>query len=166
MDAQLTPDEEKLVEHAKEAITKYNKIRHEKGDIDTLYSFLLTEDGNIYDGACFDQRLSHANICAERVAIANMATNESRKAKIKSIVVADVVPAVEECGTPPCGTCRHMIWTFGSPETSVILMQYIQQEDGWVFPKIEIRNIKDFYPFPYEPNEHRWDGYVPPYKVK
>lgn len=153
---ELIPEEKRLVDYSKETIIKYNKIRHAHDGIDTLYSFLLSDNGKIYDGACYESNLSHASICAERHAIANMILQESYKAKIKSIVIADPVPELQEMSTPPCGTCRHLIWTHGVPETSVILMQYIQGKDGWTFPKIEKCTIKDFYPHPYEPKEGLW----------
>lgn len=161
MNNDLTPEEEKLIEYSKDAIVKYNKIRHTNGEIDTLYSFLLSDNGKIHDGGCFEVNIGHASICGERHAIANMILQESYKAKIKSIVVADPVPEEQEHGTSPCGTCRHLIWTYSTPETTVILMQYIQGKDGWTFPKIEKYTAKDFYPFPYEPKEGLWDNFQP-----
>jgi cytidine deaminase len=161
MDNELTADEVKLVEYAKEAVVKYNKVRHANEGIDTLYAFLLSDRGNIYDGASFEPNIAHASVCAERCAIANMVLQESYKAKIKSIVVADPVPEVQEKSTPPCGTCRHLIWSHGTPETTVILIQYIQGKNGWTFPKIEKYSIGDFYPFPYEPVEGLWDHWQP-----
>ncbi len=161
MDVELTPEEKKLVEYAKEAVIKYNKIRHANGGIDTLYSFLLSDSEKIHDGACYEPNLAHATVCGERHAIANKILQESYKAKIKSIVVADPVPEEQEHGTPPCGTCRHLIWSQGTPETTVILMQYIQGKDGWTFPKIEKYLAKDFYPYPYEPKEGLWDNFQP-----
>lgn len=86
-----------------------------------------------------------------------MVLDEAYKAKIKCIVVADPVPEVQENSTPPCGTCRHLIWQFGMPNTSVICMQYIQRKNDWIFPKIEKHFIKDLYPYPYEPKEDLWD---------
>lgn len=153
---QLTPEEKRLVEYSKEAIVRYNKIRHASSGIDTLYSFLMSDNRKIHDGACFEANVSHASICAERLAIANMVLQESYNAKIKSIVIADPVPEVQQKGTPPCGTCRHLIWSHGKPETSVILMQYVQGKNGWTFPKIEKYLAKDFYPYPYEPVEGLW----------
>jgi cytidine deaminase len=153
----FTSDEKKLIEHAKKSIVKYNKIRHKKKDIDTLYSFLMSDSGKIHDGACFEPNIAQATICGERHAIANMALNESRNSKIKYIVVADPVPNVQKKSTPPCGTCRHLIWQFGTPKTTVILMQYIQRKNGWIFPKIEKYSIKELYPHPYEPIEGLWD---------
>ncbi|MDP3988233.1 MAG: hypothetical protein Q8P80_03760 [Candidatus Levybacteria bacterium] len=158
MNIDLTPEEEKLVEYSKDAVVKYNKIRHANGGIDTLYSFLLSDSGKIHDGGCFEPNISHASVCGERHAIANMVLQESYKAKIKAVVVADPVPEIQEHGTPPCGTCRHLIWTHGTPETTVILMQYIQGKDDWTFPKIEKYTAKDFYPLPYEPKEGLWDS--------
>lgn len=161
MDIDLTLEEKRLVEYAKEAVLKYNKIRHDKGGIDTLYSFILSDSGKIYDGGCFEANIAHASICAERHTIANMVLQESYKAKIKSIVVADPVSEEQEHGTPPCGTCRHVIWNHGTPETTVILMQYVQGKDGYTFPKIEKYLIKDLYPHPYEPKENLWDDWQP-----
>lgn len=161
MDIKLTSKEQKLVEHAKASVEKYNQQRHALGGLDTLYGFLITEEDSIYDGACFEPNISHATVCGERHAMANMVMNEGYNIKINSIVIADPVPEVQEKGTPPCGTCRHLIWQFGSPDTSVIFMQYIQNknEDGelsWTFPKIERYLIKDLYPYPYEPDLNLW----------
>lgn len=161
MDIPLTPTEQKLVEHAKAAVVKYNKQRHARGGIDTLYAFLITEENSLYDGAAFEPNIAHATVCGERHAIANMVMNEGYGAKIDSIIVADPVPSVQEKGTPPCGTCRHLIWQFGNPDASVIFVQYIQAQDekgelNWTFPKIEKYSIKDLYPYPYEPNPNLW----------
>jgi len=161
MDLDLAPEENRLVEYAKEAIGRYNRIRHANGGIDTLYAFLLSHSGKMYDGAAYEANIPHASVCGERCAIANMVLQESYKAKIKSVVIADPVPEVQENGTPPCGTCRHLIWTHGTPETTVILMQYIQGKDGWTFPKIEKYTIGDLYPHPYAPKAGLWDNRQP-----
>lgn len=157
MTFKLTPDEKKLIEHTKKAIVKYNKMRHKKGNFDTLYSFLMSDSGKIHDGACFEPNIAQATICGERHAIANMILNEAYKAKIKCIVVADPVPEVQKNSTYPCGTCRHLIWQFGTPKTSVICMQYIKRKNDWIFPKIEKYFIKDLYPYPYEPKGNLWN---------
>ena len=159
IDMALTSNEQMLVGHAKEAIVRYNRQRHAKGGIDTLYAFLISENGTIYDGAAFEPNLPHAAVCAERHAIANLVMNEAYNSKIESIVIADPVPRVQEksTSTPPCGTCRHLIWQFGTPDTSVILLQYIQEKDDWTFPKMEKFVIKDLYPYPYEPVKGLWD---------
>lgn len=161
MNTTLTPEEIRLVEYSKEAVVKYNKIRHARGGIDTLYAFLLSDSGNIYEGASYEPNIAHASVCGERCAIASMVLHESYQAKVKSIVVADPMPEVQENGTSPCGTCRHLIWAHGTPATSVILMQYIQGKEGWTFPKIQKYFAGDFYPLPYEPKEGLWDGGEP-----
>jgi len=161
MNNDLPPDEVQLVEYSKGAVVKYNKIRHAHGGIDTLYAFLLSDSGKIYDGASYEPNIAHASVCGERCAIANMVLQESYQAKIKSIVVADPVPEVQKNGTPPCGTCRHLIWYHGTQETTVMLMQYIQGREGWSFPRLEKYGIKDLYPHPYEPREGLWDHWQP-----
>lgn len=161
MDIQLTTAEQKLVDYAKEGVTKYNNQRHARGGIDTLYGFLITKEGTIYDGAAFEPDISHATVCGERHAIANMVMNEGYNSKLESIVVAVPVPTVQEKGSTPCGTCRQVIWQFGNPDTTVILLQYIQKkaesgELSWIFPKMEKLIMKDLYPHPYEPNPDLW----------
>ena len=158
---EITSEEQHLIEHAKEAIVKYNTIRHERGGIDTLYAFILSDSGNIHDGACYEPDVAHATVCGERHAIANMILQESYKASITSIVVADPVPEVQEQSRPPCGTCRNLIWSHGTLETTVILMQYIQRKDGWTFPKLEKYTIKDFFPLPFKEKEGLWDNWQP-----
>ncbi len=157
MSIKLTSEEKKLINYTKRAVVKYNKIRHKRGGIDTLYSFLISDSGKIYDGACFEPNIAQATICGERHAITNMVLKESYKAKIKSIVVADPVPKIRESSSFPCGTCRHLIGEFGTPKTSVICIQYIQRKNDWIFPKIEKYFIKDLYPHPYEPIKDLWD---------
>ena len=157
MEIQLTEEEQKLVEYSKESIIKYNKIRHAKGDIDTLYAFLISESGKVYDGAALEPSI----VCAEKHAIASLTLQESHKAKIKSIVIAAPVPEIQIMGTPPCVACREAIWNHGISETAIILVQYIQSKTDWTFPKIEKYVIKDFYPLPYEPISGLWDNWEP-----
>ena len=88
MDINLTSEEKTLVEHAKEAVVKYNTIRLAKGDIDTLYGFVLSDSGTIYDGACYEPQ---PTICGERHAIANMVLQESNKAKITQNTVSKMI---------------------------------------------------------------------------
>ena len=157
----LTPKERRLVDYAKPAIVAYNQMRHQRGGMDTLYSFLMSDSGKIYEGLCFEPNIAQATVCGERHAIQNMVLKESYKAKIETILVADPVPEVQKNNTPPCGTCRHLIWQFGKPDATVILMQYIQRKRGWVFPKLVKYSIKELYPHPYEPVEDLWDGWEP-----
>lgn len=160
----LNKDEKRLIAYAKKAVVKYNRMRHEKGGGDTLYSFLLSDSGKIHSGACLETNLAHAVVCGERHAIANLVMAESYKAKIKSIVIANAVPKIQKHGTMPCGTCRHLIWEFGLPDASVLLLQYIQVKTGWTFLKVEKLTIKELYPNPYRPVKGLWDNYNPPYR--
>ena len=153
--ATLTSNEKKLIEHAKKAILRYNRLRKSRGGIDTLYAFVMSDSGKIHDGACFETSISNSNICGERHAMANMILNESYKAKVKHVVVADPVPRAQKSSTTPCGMCRHVIWEMGTPNTTILCIQYIQKKDGWIFPKIEKHKIKNLYPHPYTPN--KWD---------
>jgi cytidine deaminase len=161
MNADFSPQELGLIKYSQEAIVKYNQIRHAHRGIDTLYSFLLANSGVIYDGASYEPNIPHASVCAERCAIATMVLMESYEAKIVSIVVADPVPDVLSRSTPPCGTCRHLIWFHGTPATTIILMQYIQGKAGWTFPKIDKYSIVDLYPHPYDPIQGLWENWQP-----
>ena len=40
-------------------------------------------------------------------------------------------------------------------------MQYVQGEDGWTFPKLEVYQARDFYPLPFEPKQGLWDNWEP-----
>ncbi|MEK6962847.1 MAG: hypothetical protein AABX70_00365 [Nanoarchaeota archaeon] len=152
----FTLSEKRLIEHAERSIVTYNKIRKANGGIDTLYAFIMSDSGKVYDGACFEPNINHATVCGERHAITNMVLKESYKSRITSVVIADPVPRIQKKSTPPCGTCRHLIWEFGMPTTTVILIQYIQQKKSWIFPKIEKYTIKKLYPTPYEPVKGLW----------
>jgi cytidine deaminase len=162
MDIDLSADEQRLIRYAHDAVMKYNTIRHSRGGIDTLYSFLLSDSGRIFDGASFEPNIAHSTFCGERCAIANMVLNESYEAKIKTIVIADPVPSIQDRSTSPCGTCRHVIHQFATPDTTVLSVQYIQQKDDWAFPSVEKWTIDELYPHPYEPMKGLWDGWTDP----
>jgi cytidine deaminase len=150
MAVQLTKEEQRLVEHAKKAIVRYNKQRHAKGEIDTIYAFVLSDSGKIYDGACLESTIS-AGVCAERVAIGAMFLKETYKSEIKCVVTFDPVPEKQEYSSTPCGTCRHVIWEYGNPNTTIICGQYIQRKNGWEFlPEMERYTIKELYPKAYK----------------
>jgi cytidine deaminase len=155
MNPHLTKGEKRLVKHAKRAVIEYSKKRHSRGGRDTLYAFVMSDSGKIYDGACLETTISNGSICGERHAIANMVLQETYSAKIKSVVVVDPVPRVQKNSTTPCGTCRHVIWENGAPGTTIICIQYIWQKNGWIFPKMEKHTIKKLYPNAYE--MVKWD---------
>jgi cytidine deaminase len=66
-----------------------------------------TEDGTIFFGCNVESASYGLTVCAERVAIWK-AVSEGYKKFAGIVVVADT----DEL-TPPCGTCRQIIWEFG-----------------------------------------------------
>jgi cytidine deaminase len=65
-----------------------------------------TENGKIYTGCNVESASYGLTVCAERVAIWK-ALSEGERAFTALAVVADT-----ETLTPPCGTCRQIIWEF------------------------------------------------------
>jgi cytidine deaminase len=65
-----------------------------------------TESGVIYTGCNIESASFGLTVCAERVAIWKALSEGERKFKRLAVVV-DTTPL-----TPPCGTCRQIIWEF------------------------------------------------------
>jgi cytidine deaminase len=65
-----------------------------------------TEDGKIYIGCNIESASYGLTVCAERVAIWK-ALSEGEKCFKRLAIIADT-----ETLTPPCGTCRQIIWEF------------------------------------------------------
>ena len=65
-----------------------------------------TENGKIYTGCNIESASYGLTVCAERVAIWK-ALSEGERHFTELAVVADT-----ESLTPPCGTCRQIIWEF------------------------------------------------------
>jgi cytidine deaminase len=65
-----------------------------------------TEDGKVYTGCNIESASYGLTVCAERVAIWK-ALSEGERHFAELAVVADT-----ESLTPPCGTCRQIIWEF------------------------------------------------------
>lgn len=65
-----------------------------------------TENGKIYTGCNVESASYGLTVCAERVAIWK-ALSEGERVFTELAVVADT-----EILTPPCGTCRQIIWEF------------------------------------------------------
>jgi cytidine deaminase len=65
-----------------------------------------TEDGKIFTGCNIESASFGLTVCAERVAIWK-ALSEGEKHFKRIAIVADT-----ETLTPPCGTCRQIIWEF------------------------------------------------------
>ena len=73
-----------------------------------------TEDGKVYIGCNVESASYGLTVCAERVAIWK-ALSEGERQFTELAVVADT-----ESLTPPCGTCRQIIWEFCKNATIVL----------------------------------------------
>lgn len=72
-----------------------------------------TADGKVYTGCNVESASYGLTVCAERVAIWK-ALSEGERQFTALAVVADT-----ETLTPPCGTCRQIIWEFARDATIV-----------------------------------------------
>ena len=72
-----------------------------------------SENGKIYTGCNIESASYGLTVCAERVAIWK-ALSEGERHFTELAVVADT-----ETLTPPCGTCRQIIWEFARGATIV-----------------------------------------------
>jgi cytidine deaminase len=73
-----------------------------------------TENGVVYTGCNVESASYGLTVCAERVAIWK-ALSEGERQFTELAVVADT-----ESLTPPCGTCRQIIWEFAKHATIVL----------------------------------------------
>jgi len=67
---------------------------------------LRTKDGKVFTGCNVESASYGLTVCAERVAIWK-ALSEGERDFTNLVIVADT-----EQLTPPCGTCRQIIWEF------------------------------------------------------
>jgi cytidine deaminase len=98
----LSEDIESLIEAAKRARSQ---------SVAPFSNFLVgaavkTADGTVYTGCNIESASYGLTVCAERVAIWK-ALSEGERQFTDLAVVADT-----ETLTPPCGTCRQIIWEF------------------------------------------------------
>jgi cytidine deaminase len=75
---------------------------------------LLTRAGRVITGCNVENASYGLTMCAERVALLK-ALSEGERDFIELAVVADT-----EVLTPPCGTCRQIIWEFSKNATIVL----------------------------------------------
>ena len=73
-----------------------------------------TADGKVYTGCNVESASYGLTVCAERVAIWK-ALSEGERDFIELAIVADTASL-----TPPCGTCRQIIWEFAKNATIVL----------------------------------------------
>lgn len=72
-----------------------------------------TDSGKVYTGCNIESASYGLTVCAERIAIWK-ALSEGERQFTQLAVVADT-----ETLTPPCGTCRQIIWEFARGATIV-----------------------------------------------
>lgn len=75
---------------------------------------LRTAEGKVYIGCNVESASYGLTVCAERVAIWK-ALSEGERHFTELAIVADT-----ETLTPPCGTCRQIIWEFAKNATIVL----------------------------------------------
>jgi cytidine deaminase len=73
-----------------------------------------TDEGKIYTGSNVESASYGLTVCAERVAIWK-ALSEGERNFAELAIVADT-----DSLTPPCGTCRQIIWEFAKNATIVL----------------------------------------------
>jgi cytidine deaminase len=105
----LSEDLESLIEAAKRARLQ---------SVAPFSNFLVgaavrTNEGKVYIGCNIESASYGLTVCAERVAIWK-ALSEGERHFTEMAVVADT-----ETLTPPCGTCRQILWEFARDATIV-----------------------------------------------
>jgi cytidine deaminase len=73
-----------------------------------------TKDGKVYTGCNVESASYGLTVCAERVAIWK-ALSEGERQFTELAIIADTGAL-----TPPCGTCRQIIWEFCKSATIVL----------------------------------------------
>ncbi len=102
--------EAKLVEAARRA--RENAVCGYSGF--AVGAALEAEDGTIHGGCNVENGTYGLTVCAERVAIWK-ALSEGERQFTELAIVADT-----ESLTPPCGTCRQIIWEFAKNATIML----------------------------------------------
>ena len=84
---------------------------------------LRTKEGKVFTGCNVESASYGLTVCAERVAIWK-ALSEGERDFTDLVIVADT-----EQLTPPCGTCRQIIWEFAKRATIVLANLQGQREE-------------------------------------
>ena len=84
---------------------------------------LRTKDGKVFTGCNVESASYGLTVCAERVAIWK-ALSEGEREFTDLVIVADTAQL-----TPPCGTCRQIIWEFAKRATIVLANLRGQHEE-------------------------------------
>lgn len=86
------------IEAREQAVAPYSKFK--------VGAVVETADGEVFKGCNIESSSYGLTVCAERVAIWK-ALSEGNRKFTRLVVVADT-----DTLTPPCGTCRQIIWEF------------------------------------------------------
>ena len=96
---------------------------------------LEDEDGRIHTGCNIENATYSLTLCAERVAVFKAMSEGARR--FGRIAIAADSPAL----TPPCGSCRQILWEFCG-DIEVILVNL----EG----KTESLHLKEVFPRPFD----------------
>ena len=96
---------------------------------------LESDDGRIFTGCNIENSTYGLTLCAERVAVFKAISEGVRN--FRRIAVAADTPKL----TPPCGSCRQILWEF-CRDIEVILINLQGQ--------IETLRLKDLFPRPFD----------------
>ncbi len=102
-----------------------------------------TEDGKVFTGCNVESASYGLTVCAERVAIWKALSEGERRFK-RLAVVADTKNL-----TPPCGTCRQIIWEFCRGATIVL---------GNLRGGVETLSVSDLIPRAFDARFLKEDG--------
>lgn len=96
---------------------------------------LEDETGRVFTGCNIENATYSLTICAERVAVFKAISEGARK--FRRIVVA----ADTDVLTPPCGSCRQILWEFcGDIDVTLVNLH----------GKVETFRMKDLFPRPFD----------------
>ena len=84
---------------------------------------LQTDEGKVFTGCNVESASYGLTVCAERVAIWK-ALSEGERDFARLVIVADTGQL-----TPPCGTCRQIIWEFCKHATILLANLHGQKEE-------------------------------------
>jgi cytidine deaminase len=96
---------------------------------------LETADGTVVTGCNVENATYGLTMCAERVAMFK-AISEGHRTFTRIAVVADT-----DAPTPPCGSCRQILWEFGG-DLEVIMGNTRRETARW--------RLKDLLPLPFD----------------
>jgi cytidine deaminase len=116
----LTDDEliKLAVEARREAVAPFSGFR--------VGAAVETDDGQVFKGCNIESSSYGLTVCAERVAIWK-ALSEGNRKFTRLAVVADT-----DSLTPPCGTCRQIIWEFC--RDAIVILANLQGEQEVLTP--------------------------------